>query len=271
MKKLMFAGIAALCATVVLADGEISSANVVGYTTKAVEAGKYYLIGTQFDEAATATAGRIDMNKLISLSASLDAGTFEDDFATAPQILVLNPSGVGYKSYYYISDGTDENDDELGYDTWCDDYGYELDDSVKLTLGKGFWFYSPTTSGTITTAGQVSDAPTKTIEIPANQYSIICNPYPVAVALQSLTTSATPGLFEDDFATAPQILVQKPSTVGYDTYYYISDGTDENDDEVGKNAWCDDYGYELSGTQINAGAAVWIKAPVAGSVTFSLQ
>ena len=71
-----------------IADGEISSANVVGYTTKAVTAGKYYLVGTQFDEAGTATAGRTDMNKLISLSETLTPGLYDDDFATAPQIQV---------------------------------------------------------------------------------------------------------------------------------------------------------------------------------------
>ena len=268
MKKLMFAGIAALCATVVMADGEISSANVVGYTTKEVTAGKYYLIGTQFDEAGTATAGQTDMNKLISLSASLTPGLFADDFATAPQIQVQKPTG-GYNMYYYISDGTDADDNDLGYDAWCDDYGYELDDAAKLALGKGFWFYSPTTSGTITTAGQVSEAPSKTISFTANMFTIICNPYPAAVALQSLTTSATAGLFADDFATAPQIQVQKPAG-GYNMYYYISDGTDADDNDLGYDAWCDDYGYELEGTQIDAGAAIWIKSPVAGSVTFSL-
>ena len=252
-----------------MADGEISSANVVGYTTKAVEAGKYYLVGTQFDEAGTTTAGRTDMNKLISLSSTLTPGLYDDNFKTAPQIQVQKPAG-GYNMYYYISDGTDDNDDELGYDTWCDKDGYELDDSAKLALGKGFWFYSPSTSGTITTAGQVSEAPSTTISFPANLFTIICNPYPTAVALQSLTTSATAGLYDDNFKTAPQIQVQKPAG-GYNMYYYISDGTDDNDDELGYDAWCDKDGYELEGTQIEAGAAIWIKSPVAGSVTFSLQ
>ena len=253
-----------------MADG-IESANTVGYTTKTVEAGKYYLIGTQFDEAGTTTAGRADMNKLISLSASLTPGLYDDNFKTAPQIQVQKPTGVGYNMYYYISDGTDENDDPLGYDTWCDKDGYELDDSAKLALGKGFWFYSRSTSGTITVAGQVSEAPSKTISFPADQFTIICNPYPAAVALQSLTTSATAGLYDDNFKTAPQIQVQKATGVGYNMYYYISDGTDENDDELGKDAWCDKDGYELDGTQIDAGAAVWIKSPVAGSVTFTLK
>ena len=267
MKKLMIAtAIAAFCGAV-LADG-IASANVVGYTSKAVTAGKFYMIGTQFDKAGTTTAGRIDMNDLIQLSSDLTPGLFEDDFATAPQIQVLSAAG-GYNKYYYISDGTDDKDDELGYAAWCDDYGYELTDAAKLELGKGFWFISPVASGTITTAGQVSELASKTLSFPANKFTILSNPYPKAVSLQSVTTSATPGLFEDDFATAPQIQVLS-AVGGYNKYYYISDGTDDKDDELGYNAWCDDYGYELSGTQIDAGAAFWITAPTAGTVTFTL-
>ena len=264
MKKLMFT--AAVAAG--LAAFGIESANTVGYTSKDVTAGKFYLIGTQFDKAGSDSAGSIDMNDLIKLSSTLTAGTFADDFATAPKISVLNAAG-GYISYYYISDGTDDNDDDLGYDCWCDDYGYELTDSAKLTLGKGFWFSSPSASGTITTAGQVSEVSSVTLNFLADKFMILCNPYPVAVPLQSLATTATPGTFADDFATAPKISVLNAAG-GYVSYYYISDGTDENDDDLGFNAWCDDYGYELEGTQIDAGAAFWISAPAAGSVTFTL-
>ena len=265
MKKIMIVAAAALWGTVAFS---VESGNVVGYTTKAVTAGKYYLIGTQFDKAGTTTAGRVDVNDLIQLSETLTPGLYDDNFATAPQIQVQK--AVGYNVYYYISDGTDEEDDELGYDTWCDLDGYELDEAAKLELGKGFWFYSPTKSGAITTSGQVSESATKTVSFTAGKYTIACNPYPKAVSLQSLTTSATPGLYDDNFATAPQIQVQK--AVGYNVYYYISDGTDESDDELGYNAWCDLDGYELDGAQIDAGAAFWLYSPTTnGSITFTLN
>ena len=252
----------------VLADG-ITSANTVGYTSKDVAAGTFYLIGTQFDKAGTATAGSVDMNDLIKLSATLAPGLYDDDFVTAPQIQVQKPAG-GYDKYYYISDGTDADDNELGYAAWCDVDGYELTDAAKLQLGKGFWFYSPVAGGTITTAGQVYDSVSKTLSFAAGQFTILCNPYPAAVTLQSLTTSATAGLYDDDFATAPQIQVQKPAG-GYDKYYYISDGTDADDNELGYNTWCDVDGYELDGAQIAPGAAFWIYAPATGgTLTFTL-
>ena len=240
----------------------------MGYTSKAVTAGQFYLIGTQFDKAGTTTAGRIDMNDLIQLSPDITPGLYDNDFVTAPQIQLLNAAG-GYTKYYYISDGTDENDDELGYAAWCDRDGYELDDVAKLELGKGFWFTSPVANGTITTAGQVSELASKTLSFPGGKYTILCNPFPKAVSLQTLTTSAASGLYDDDFATAPQIQALNAAG-GYTKYYYISDGTDENDDELGYAAWCDRDGYELEGTQIDAGAAFWITAPTAGTITFTL-
>jgi hypothetical protein len=116
----------------------------------------------------------------------------------------------------------------------------------------------------------VSEVASTTLSFGAGNYTILCNPYPTAVSLQSLTTTATPGLYDDDFATAPQIQVQKLAG-GYDLYYYISDGTDDSDDELGYNAWCDVDGYELEGAQIEAGAAFWVYAPAAGgTITFSL-
>ena len=60
----------------------------------------------------------------------------------------------------------------------------------------------------------------------------------------------------------------------YTLYFYISDGTydDGDDTPLGYNAWCDSDGYNLEGTQIDAGAAVWIYSPTtSGSVTFSLD
>ena len=248
---------------------DVESSNVVGYTGKTVEAGKYYLIGTQFDKAGEAT-GAIDMNDLVSLSSEIVPGTYDDDFATAPMIQVLNASGSGYNLYYYISDATDSDDTPLGYNCWADTDGYELSEADRLSLGKGFWFKSQV-SGTVTISGEVLGSASKVVNFPGAQFYIMANPYPKAVSLANVATSGvTPGLYDDDFATAPMIQVLNSSATGYNLYYYISDATDSNDDPIGYNCWADTDGYVLEGTQVDAGASFWIKSATAGSIGFSL-
>ncbi len=145
MKKLMVVAAAAIASSAFC----IESANTVGYTSKAIQAGMFYLVGAQFDETGTTSAGRVDMNKLIKLPDGLIAGEYDDDFATAPVIQVQKAAG-GYDKYYYISDGTydDGKDTPLGKDEWCDVDGYELEGS-QIEAGAAFWFKAPV-NGTLT-------------------------------------------------------------------------------------------------------------------------
>ena len=265
MKKVMF-GLAAAAA---IAAFGIESANVVGYTSKAVEAGKYYLIGVQFNDAADATKGSIDMNSLIKLSETITPGTYDSSFAGAPEILVLNAAGTGYDVYYYISDATDDSDDPLGYDCWADTDGYELKDADKLVMGKGFWFKSMI-AGSITVSGEVSAEANTVVNFPAGSYVILSNPFPKAFSLANIiTTGITPGTYDASFAGASEILTLNATATGYDMYYYISDATDDKDDPVGYNCWADTDGYILEGNQVDAGASFWIKGNAAGSIGFT--
>ena len=245
---------------------DVESNNIVGYTGKTVESGKYYLVGVQFNKTGDAS-GKVDMNDLISLSKDITPGTYEANFAGAPEIQVLSSSG-GYDMYYYISDATDDDDNELGYDCWADTDGYQLKDADKLVLGKGFWFKSEK-AGSITVAGEVKAEASAVQNFPANQFYIMSNPFPKAFSLADVTTTGiTPGLYDDNFATASQVQVLS-TTGGYDMYYYISDATDSNDDYVGYNCWADSDGYILEGDQVEAGASFWIKANAAGTMGFT--
>ena len=245
---------------------DVESANIVGYTGKAVEAGKYYLIATQFNKPG-AEAGTIDMNDLVQLSKDITPGEYDTDFVGAPVIQVLTSSG-GYDMYYYISDATDEDDNPLGYDCWADFDGYELTKDAKLELGKGFWFKSDK-AGTITVAGEVSAEADAVVNFPANSFAIIANPFPKAFSFADVkTTGITPGEYATDFAGASVIQVLT-SAGGYDMYYYISDATDDKDNEVGYNCWADFNGYILDGNQVEVGASFWIKGNANGSIGFT--
>ena len=264
MEKVMFA---AALAAAFAATAEIESANTVGYAAKTVEAGKFYLIGVQFNDAADATKGAIDMNALIKLSSDFTPGTYDSDFAGAPEIQVLKPSG-GYNKYYYISDATDDDDQPLGYNCWADTDGYELKDADKLALGKGFWFHA-SASGSIAVAGEVKAEASAVVSFPANQFAIIANPFPIGFSFADVTsTGITPGTYDADFAGASEIQVLKAAG-GYNKYYYISDATDDNDNPVGYNCWADTDGYILDGNQVEAGESFWIKGNAAGTMGFT--
>ena len=210
------------------------------------------------------------MNDLIKLSDSIEPGTYDDGFVTAPQIQVLAPSGLAYSMYYYISDATDDNDDPLGYDCWADSDGYELEADDMLTMGEGFWFKSPV-AGSLSFAGQVKGEASAVQTVPAGRFYIMSNPFPTAFSLANVvTTGLTPGLYDDGFLTAPQIQVLAASGLAYSMYYYISDATDDNDDAVGYDCWADSDGYILEGNQVQPGASFWIKSATAGSIGFNL-
>ena len=242
---------------------------MVGYTTKAVEAGKFYLVGVQFNDATDATKGKVDMNNLISLSSEITPGTYEASFAGAPEMQVLNAMGTGYDMYYYISDATDDNDEPLGRNCWADMDGYELKDADKLVMGKGFWFRSMK-AGTISTVGEVSAKASDVKEFPANQFFIMSNPFPKAFSFANVTTTGiTTSTYDASFAGASEIQVLNASATGYDMYYYISDATDAQDEYVGYNCWADMDGYVLEGNQVEAGASFWIKGNAAGTMGFT--
>ena len=261
MKKLMF-GFA--CAAAMVACADVESSNIVGYTSKAVEANKFIMVGVQFNKAGGAV-GSIDMNDLIKLSPEITPGAFETDFVGAPEIQVFN--GTAYDMYYYISDATDDSDEPLGYNCWADGDGYQLKEADKLNLGKGFWFRSAQT-GTITVLGEVKAEADAVVSFPANNFDIIANPFPKAFSFANVTTTGiTPGAFETDFVGAPEIQVFNGTA--YDMYYYISDATDAEDNPVGYDCWADGDGYILEGNQVERGASFWIKANAAGTMGFA--
>ncbi|MBR4757709.1 MAG: hypothetical protein IK084_02765 [Bacteroidaceae bacterium] len=239
----------------------VESANVVGYTTQAVTADTYYMIGVQFQTVGGNTS-EIGLNDLVKLN-GIAAAAYTDMDTSAAKILVNTASG--YDFYYYLSDAYDSNGDEVT--GWADGTG-DLADGT-MALGDGFWFIAPVvgSSASISVKGEVTKVVNPVVSFGAG-WSIIANPFPVDTSLANVTTSGlvAVGYSEMDTAAA-QILVNTAS--GYDFYYYLSDAYDSNGDEV--TAWADGTGDACSGTQVSAGEGFWMKAPAAGSLTFALQ
>ncbi len=256
----------------VQADG-ITSANTVGYSGATINADQWYMVGVQFADVASETEVA-NFNSFISTTCT--PGEYGDgtDFTmgNAPMIQVLKSNGTGYDFYYYISDADDGNGNYTATE-WVDAGGFNLDASAAQALSKGFWFKSHT-AGTLNCAGQVSAFSEFERNVPAGQFEIVANPYPVALSLNAPTSSGfTPGEYGDgtDFTmgNAPMIQVLKSNGTGYDFYYYISDA-DDGAGNYTATEWVDAGGFNLTGTQVGVGQAFWIKSATAGKFTFGL-
>jgi hypothetical protein len=266
MKKLMFGMVSAL-ALCGLAD--IESSNIVGYQTKDLEAGKFAIVGVQFE----GTDGSTDINKLVTGVTPVSYAEYGNDFvAVAPQIQVPSASGVGYDVYYYLSDGyyIDENGNEAEKAGWCDASGTIAGDdeagalvSGELIAGVAMWMKDVLKSEDYQQAGQVPRVATLDVTAPTT-FALRANAFPVEFDLNDSAAvefaGLTPGSYAEQGAEfvkfAPQIQVPSASGVGYDVYYYISDGyyIDDNGNEAEKAGWCDASGT-IAG-DVEAGALV---------------
>lgn len=256
----------------VQADG-ITSANTVGYSGTTINADQWYMVGVQFADVGSALE-TADFNSFLSTTCTpgkIGDGS-DPTWGNAPMIQVLTANGQGYSYYYYVSDG---DDGTMRFDLtgWVDDLGNIVGASAIQTLSKGFWFKSAT-AGTLNCAGQVSALSTFTRTVPAGQFEIVANPYPVALGLNTPTSSGfKAGVIGDGsdptWGDAPMIQVLTANGQGYSYYYYVSDG-DDGTMRFDLTGWVDDLGNILTGTQVGVGQAFWIKSTVAGTFTFSL-
>ena len=266
MKKLMFAA-TALVAGLAMAD--VTSANIVGYNNRSLDLTKdnWKLVSLSFNEVGAKTEG-VAFDKVLNMTGIapvlFEEATGEDKGAC---VLTRDPVTGGYTNYIYINDAG-ENYDETG---WADDgEGMLLKGSVKVDCGFGIWLRlgSDVSEGDINVSGEViSDQSVKVDFNPG--WSILANPYPVAINPNNLTTLVDPVLFED--ATGAEkgacILTRDPVTGFYTNYIYISDAG-ENYDETG---WSDDSeGMLIESEIIPVGHAFWMRSEKAGSLEFSL-
>ena len=257
----------------VQADG-ITSDNTVGYSSATIKAEQFYMIGVQFADVAK-DGTQADFNTFFQCNC--EPGYYGDDGAQgmhgAPMIQVLQANGKNYSYYYYINDA-DDGTERYDLTGWSDDYGNLVGNDALMPLSKGFWFKSMK-DGSVTCSGQICAIDEFVRTVPANQFEIVANPFPIGLNLNAPTTSGfTPGYYGDDGAQgmhgAPMIQVLQENGKNYSYYYYIDDA-DDGTERYDLTGWCDDYGNLVEDTQVGVGAAFWIKSETAGKFVFSLK
>lgn len=293
MKKLMIASALVAFCGAVMADGGIESQNVVGYLTAEsnVQAAKNYLIGTQFESAGSAAAD-VFLDDLLNLSSTLTPGTWTDGDLTlgnAPKVMMW--TGDGYEYAYYISNATydeyykGEFVDYKEYENnpcWANADGIALKPyDVKLGLSNGFWFRSPTTSGTLIINGQVTVSESVSMDIANAKNSLVSSPFPKTLKFSNVKlTGQTAGVWTDGDLTlggAPKMMMWTGD--GYEYAYYINNATY---DEYYKGEFVDYKEYENNpcwanadgialdpyDVTIDAGKGFWVRGNGTGKVTF---
>ena len=228
----------------------LEDSNTVGYTTTDTDAGKWSILGVQFEE----TNGGMHVNGLVSGLTGVDyddSGTWKN---TAPQIQVPNSAG-GYTLYYYLNDAWDGS---KGVPGWANSMG-DLADTGVFTPGVAVWLKSVQLDATASVAGAVPETDSATVSCPEN-FALRANVYPEAVTINSaaMTSSDISGVDYDDGGTwkntAPQIQVPN-SAGGYTLYYYLNDAWDGS---KGVPGWANSMGDLASGT-IPAAQGFWTK------------
>ena len=255
MKKLMIAASAALCAAVGFCD--VTSANVVGYTTREVAADTYVMVGCPFEATG---GGELHINDFIKGGDANLYPDFQEDYFA--EIQVQKESGSGYDYYWLEWDGEDEDDP---YFFWN---GFDGEADFMVEPGFCCWFKNPHVC-TITVAGQVADTDKDSITIAAGAYTMVANPFPVAVELNSdkvicsgLSANLYPDFQEEYFA---ELQIQKASGSGYDYYWLEWDGEDEDEPYFFWNG----FDGEADVT-IQPMTGFWLKDPKGGTIKFAL-
>ena len=236
---------------------DVTSANIVGYTTKDAPQNSFVILGAQFESIP----GGADANDLVK---GVPGVNYDDDGVfklTAPQIQI--PSGIGYKVRYFLNDGwydngTPDGDYKAG---WCNGDGEIAE--CELTPGIAIWIKSVQADAVANVSGAVPDDDNVSVECP-EVFALRSNAFPIGWDINSehVAFVGIAGVNYDDDGnfkqTAPQ--VQIPSGIGYKIRYYLNDGWYDNGTPDGdyKAGWCNADG-EIVEEPLPVGGGFWTK------------
>lgn len=243
---------------------EVVSSNIVGYDKINLSEG-FNLVGIQFQTVGATS----DLSRKIATIATLDDSMsgYDDGYEYATQMQVWDPGTASYTIYGWAgtSPGDIDGMDELN-NQWLDFNTEETDETIQVM--NGVWIKAEK-AGTMTLSGQVLQADTpQTINL-AEGFNIVANPYPVEVKIAEFgKLDATMSGYDDGYEYATQMQVWNPATASYTIYGWAGTSPGEIDGMSALNNQWLDFNTEETTDTLPIGAAVWIKAEKAGTITF---
>ena len=136
MKKLMFAAVAGLCATVACAD--VSSANVVGYDQVEVFNGQMNLLNAPWQTILNEN-GKVELQSCMSREGLISLGV---NYEMGDYINTWNfELGTWGNPYYYVDQPVDFGPEYT--DVWCNWLESDpIPDTTNIPANSGFWYYA---------------------------------------------------------------------------------------------------------------------------------
>ena len=219
MKKLAFCAAAAVACGSLLA---VESANIVGYQSNSLIAGKFNLISLPFSAVSGGNSTLAN-----AMTGSWFGGETSDD---GDLIKVWDATKAAYTEYYYYTDSTHQ------WDGWYDASGsYYFDDCPEnadgLEPGWTAWYRSRGSEApSVTMSGAIAPEDDISFTIYGGGFNLIVNPFPVAFQPNTATQvdwgAIHAGETSDD---GDLIKLWKAATGSYDEYYYYADSSHQWD------------------------------------------
>ena len=261
--------------------------NNVGYASQPYVGGKWLICATPFQDT---TGLSFKLNDLVTGFVTTDSvvDTPANMRVSNPYIQIQdrNPDGSivgGTTDWYWCSDAFLDEEGNVTGPAWADEDGCAAGGfyhpNVTIAPGTAFWFKDPAsaTTMTLTIAGQVLGADTTPITPTRNKWNLVCNPYPIALALNSdkITwtglTAATVDSPANMRVANPYIQIQDRNpdgTIvgGTKDWYWCTDAFLDEEGNVTGPAWADEDGCAAGGpynpnVTIPVGAGFWFKDP----------
>ena len=202
-----------------MACADVTSANVVGYTTLKIESA-YQIIGVNFQGV---NGGSIKLNDAIPYQ---DGMTKAHKYAEADQIQIGDDKG-GWDTFF-LSDGYNAKGKDYNPaldETWASIFDPTAVTNKEIAAGQAFWYVRADKTKpafTISIAGSVSTLPDADYEF-ASRYRIFANPYATPLYLnESFPYDAVTMTKAHKYAEADQIQIGD-NAGGWDTFF-LADG-----------------------------------------------
>ena len=240
-----------------------SASHFVGYNTISVPADRLYAQGVQFTEVSGIE--EIPVKEVLTVDNPVSATGFGD---TADQIWLYKTSTMSWVKYYYKHTGRGSSKKVVGWVSQAVDGTEETLDTMKS--GDAFFFRRATgTAGNVTLSGAIKATNADPVALTADRLHFVCNPWPVAVKISSITEMVSAPVSATGFGdTADQIWLYNTATMGWEKYYYKHTGRGSSKKVVG---WVKDTvdGTEETTDEIDVGRGFFFRRATGTGATLT--